>query len=37
VIEYYEDADRIYMVTELCTGGDLQDKLVEKKREKFEE
>ena len=23
VIEYYEDADRIYMVTELCTGGDL--------------
>lgn len=23
VIDYYEDSDRIYMVTELCNGGDL--------------
>lgn len=37
VFDYYEDSERIYMVTELCYGGDLHDKLVEKKRTKFEE
>lgn len=35
VIDYYEDPDRIYMVTELCLGGDLHDKMVEKKKTKF--
>lgn len=37
VIEYYEDSERIYMITELCTGGDLQDMIVTKKRSKIEE
>jgi len=37
VVDYYEDVDRIYMVTELCQGGDLQDKIVEKKKTRFEE
>jgi len=37
VVDYYEDVDRIYRVTELCQGGDLQDKIVEKKKTRFEE
>ena len=35
VFELYEDAKRIYLVTELCTGGELYDELIYK--EKFGE
>ena len=28
--EYFEDAKNVYLITELCTGGELFDKLVEK-------
>ena len=33
--EFYEDDKRYYLVTELCTGGELFDELT--KREQFEE
>ena len=32
VYEYYEDETHLYIVTELCTGGELFDKVIEKKR-----
>lgn len=32
VYEYFEDANHLYIVTELCTGGELFDKIIEKKR-----
>jgi len=27
LIEYFEDNDNIYLITELCTGGELFDKI----------
>ena len=30
VFEYFEDENHLYIVTELCTGGELFDKIVEK-------
>ncbi len=27
--EYFEDKTNVYMVTELCTGGELFDKIIE--------
>ncbi len=33
--EFYEDDERIYLVTELCTGGELFDELT--KREQMDE
>lgn len=32
VFEYFEDDTHLYIVTELCTGGELFDKIIEKKR-----
>lgn len=32
VYEYFEDENHLYIVTELCTGGELFDKIIEKKR-----
>jgi calcium-dependent protein kinase len=32
VFEYFEDESHLYIVTELCTGGELFDKIIEKKR-----
>ena len=32
VYEYYEDETHLYIVTELCFGGELFDKIIEKKR-----
>ena len=32
VYEYFEDDNHLYIVTELCTGGELFDKIIEKKR-----
>lgn len=32
VFEYFEDENHLYIVTELCTGGELFDKIIEKKR-----
>jgi len=32
VYEYFEDVNHLYIVTELCTGGELFDKIIEKKR-----
>jgi calcium-dependent protein kinase len=29
VLEYFEDSERIYIITELCTGGELFDKIIE--------
>jgi calcium-dependent protein kinase len=37
VYDWFEDEDRVMMVTEICTGGDLHDKMVEKKKSRFEE
>jgi calcium-dependent protein kinase len=37
VYDWFEDDDRVMMVTEICTGGDLHDKMVEKKKSRFEE
>lgn len=28
--EYFEDSKNVYLITELCTGGELFDKIVEK-------
>ena len=33
--EYFEDAKNVYLITEMCTGGELFDKIIEK--EYFEE
>jgi calcium-dependent protein kinase len=32
IYEYYEDDSHLYIVTELCTGGELFDKIIAKKR-----
>ena len=32
IYEYFEDNDHLYIVTELCTGGELFDKIIDKKR-----
>lgn len=37
VYEYFEDAVHLYIVTELCTGGELFDKIIEKKKFNEEE
>jgi len=33
--EFFEDEKNVYLITELCTGGELFDKIIEK--EQFEE
>jgi calcium-dependent protein kinase len=33
--EFFEDTKNVYLITELCTGGELFDKIIEK--EQFEE
>lgn len=35
LFEFYEDDNRYYLVTELCTGGELLDEMA--KKEKFNE
>ena len=32
IIEYYKDEDYFYIVSELCTGGELFDRIMEKKK-----
>ena len=32
VYEYYQDDDYFYIVSELCTGGELFDRIISKKR-----
>jgi serine/threonine protein kinase len=28
--EYFEDDENVYLITELCTGGELFDRIIEK-------
>jgi len=37
IFEYYETSTKIYIVQELCTGGELHDKIVARKKSQFEE
>ena len=32
MIEYFKDDDKVYLVTELCEGGELYDRINEVKR-----
>lgn len=37
IIEWFEDKERIYIIMELLTGGDLHSRIVSRKRSRFEE
>lgn len=37
MFEWFEDAERIYMVQERLTGGDLHERIVNRKLARFEE
>jgi calcium-dependent protein kinase len=37
VFEYFQDKDRIYIVTELCTGGELFEEINNRKGRGFTE
>ena len=37
IIEYYETPEKIYIVQELCSGGELYEMIKARKDSKFEE
>lgn len=37
IFEWFEDKERIYLIMELLTGGDLHEKIVQRKKSRWEE